>query len=169
MRCARSLLLVLSGCSSPPAPLPDPCILERGDGSPPATLADLAWLEGTWRGEGLGGVVEESWSAPAGGAMLGMFRLLRAGRPVFYELCLLVEQRGSLLLRVKHFGPDFAGWEERADSVDFPLVRLAPATAWFGGATYHRTSPDALDVWVRIRRRDGGATDERLRYRRAGG
>ena len=34
-----------------------------------ATLEDLAWLEGSWSGDGLGGHCEEHWSAPSGGSM----------------------------------------------------------------------------------------------------
>ena len=32
-----------------------------------ATIADAAWLEGRWVGEGLGGQAEEVWSPAAGG------------------------------------------------------------------------------------------------------
>jgi hypothetical protein len=33
--------------------------LAEGAASPPATLGGMAWLAGSWRGEGLGGQVEE--------------------------------------------------------------------------------------------------------------
>src|SRR5690606_36146300 len=92
--------------------------------SPPATIDRVAWLAGRWVGEGLGGVSEEIWSPPAGGAMMGSYRLLKDGAPVFYEMFLLVEEKGTLILKVKHFAPDFTGWEEKSEFVDFPLVAI---------------------------------------------
>lgn len=44
---------------------------------PAATLADMKWLVGHWKGTGLGGVSEEIWTEPAGGVMMGMYRLVQ--------------------------------------------------------------------------------------------
>ena len=135
--------------------------------SPPATLKELAWLAGRWTGPGLGGVCEETWSEPAGGAMLGMFRLLRDGKPVFYELLTFVEQGGSLLLRLKHFNPDLTGWEEKADSISFRLLKLAPDTLHFDGLTFKRVGDDLLEVFLAIRNRtDNSVREERFEMRR---
>lgn len=43
---------------------------------PPATLADVAWLVGSWHGPGLGGETDQVWLPPVGGAMPGMFRFV---------------------------------------------------------------------------------------------
>lgn len=56
--------------------------------------------------------------------MMGMYRLIRNAKPAFYELCTIVEENGSLVLRLKHFNPDLKGWEETDKTVDFPLVAL---------------------------------------------
>lgn len=80
--------------------------LKPATASPPATLADMAWLAGHWTGEALGGQSEEIWSEPAAGSMMGMYRLIRDWKPVFYELLTIVEEHGSLKLRLKHFNPD---------------------------------------------------------------
>jgi hypothetical protein len=103
--------------------------------SPRASIEDVAWLAGRWRGEGLGGVVEELWSPPLAGAMVGVFRLVADGEPSFYEICLLREHEGSLVYRVKHFHADLSGWEERSDFVEFPLVKLEPGLVQFAGLT----------------------------------
>src|SRR5262245_45051261 len=72
--------------------------LSEGTQAPAATIADLAWLAGHWTGEGLGGFTEEVWSPPRNGAMVGMFRLVRDDKPVFYELLTVAEEKGSLML-----------------------------------------------------------------------
>jgi hypothetical protein len=171
---ATVALVVLVGCSGTAefadrVPLPDPCVLVRDDAAarPRATLADVAWLEGEWRGKALGGEVEETWGPPKAGAMLCMFRLVKDGKPVFYELVAIVEVDGSLEVRVKHFHPDLTGWEERTEVQTFPLVRVDANTAWFDGMTFHRDGADAMRAWVRVQRRDGTATDEAFEYRRA--
>ena len=111
--------------------------LAAGETSPPARSDDMAWLAGRWSGEALGGVSEEIWSAPRGGAMMGMYRLVREGKPVFYELCTIVEENGSLVLRLKHFNPDLTGWEEKTRTVDFPLVAIEGGAFHFEGMSLH--------------------------------
>ena len=131
--------------------------LTRSDSlaSPPATVADVGWLVGAWHGTGLGGLTDEVWLPPAGGAMPGLFRLTEDGQPVFYEAWALREEGGSLVLDLKHFDPDMTGWEAQDGRVRFPLVRLEPETAYFEGLTYHRAAPDTLRVWVALRGADG--------------
>ena len=87
-----------------------------GAPAPAAALADLGWLVGTWEGEGLGGAVLESYSPPAGGQIAGHFRLLKDGKPQFYELLMIAEVGASLEFRVKHFNPDMTGWGRRRRS-----------------------------------------------------
>jgi hypothetical protein len=143
--------------------------LTAGATSPPATVTDMAWLAGRWTGTGLGGEVEEIWSPPQAGAMMGMFRLLREGATVFCELMTLVEENGSLVLRVKHFGPDLTGWEEKGETVDFPLVRVAGDRFYFDGLTFHRHDDDAISIHVVFSTRDGAVREETLSYTRARG
>jgi hypothetical protein len=131
--------------------------------SPPATLADMAWFAGSWSGTGLGGVTHEAWSPAAGGAMMGMFRLVKDGKIVFYEFLTLVEHEGSLLLKLKHFNADLTGWEEKADSVKFRLLQIAPAVARFSGLTFTRVDDNTLEIFLAIRDRDGTVREEAFR------
>lgn len=48
-------------------------------------LDALAWLCGSWSGVTEGARVEEHWTVPAGGSMIGMNRTVVGGRTVFYE------------------------------------------------------------------------------------
>lgn len=61
---------------------------------PAATLEDFRWLVGHWTGTGLGGVSEEVWAEPAGGAMMGMYRLVTGGKVIFYEFMNLAGRTG---------------------------------------------------------------------------
>ena len=75
--------------------------------------------------------------------MMGMYRLVRDGKPVFYELLTLVEENGTLMLRLKHFHPDLKGWEEKGHTVEFPLVALADGAVHFEGMSFHPRGNDA--------------------------
>ena len=148
-----------------------PNTLTARDGvpSPRATLHDMRWLAGRWTASALGGETEETWSGPAGGAMMGMFRLLKDGKVVFYELLTLVEHEGSLLLRLKHFNPDLTGWEEKADTVKFRLLKISGDTAHFDGMTFHRLGDQTVEVFLAIRNRaDGSVREERFLMTRVG-
>ncbi|MDH4349427.1 MAG: DUF6265 family protein [Gemmatimonadota bacterium] len=141
--------------------------LAPGAEPPQATLADMAWLAGHWVGPALGGEAEEIWSPPKAGAMMGMYRLVRDGKPVFYEFQTLVEVSGSLVLRLKHFNPDLVGWEEKQKSVEFPLVGLGEGIVQFEGMSFHREGDAKLTVYLAIEGKDGAVHEETFSYTRA--
>ena len=145
-------------------------MLAIGSGAPvcddaAVSVEDFEWLVGSWEGTGLGGECEEVWSPARGGAMLGHFRLLRDGEPVFYELMILTRDEAGLSLRVKHFDPDFSAWEERAEAIRFPFSCLEGQSARFGGLTLVREG-DALGIDVTFRDDDGSTRVEHLALRR---
>lgn len=110
--------------------------LPAGAKSPPAKLDALAWLAGgRWVGEGLGGVSEEVYSPAVGGVMVGHFVQSQAGKPQFFEIMTVREEGGSLVYRLKHFGPDLKGWEEKDVTEDFPLVAIEGDRVFFSGMT----------------------------------
>jgi hypothetical protein len=85
------------------------------------SLADLAWLAGSWTGDMEGQVAEETWSAPAAGGMMGMFRLLGEKGTSVFEFLLLEEGQGNLHLRFQHVGPGYRVWEKERP-LEFRLV-----------------------------------------------
>ena len=121
---------------------------------PSATLDDVSWMVGSWVGEGLGGQVEEVWAAPSAGSMLGLFKAYKDGKPSFYEFFALVEEEGSLILKLKHFHPNLDGWEAKDDYVSFPLVAVEEGVAYFGGLTYRLVAPDEMHAHVAVSRGD---------------
>ena len=141
--------------------------LAAGAPRPEAQISDLAWLAGRWEGEGLGGTMDEVWSEPAGGAMVGYFRLVRDGKAVFYEILTLLESENSVEMRLKHVNPDMTGWEEKNGYVTFRLVRQDATGAYFEGLTFRRDGPDRIDGYIALRdRATGTVREEKLTYRR---
>jgi hypothetical protein len=130
------------------------------------SIEDASWLAGRWVGEGLGGELEETWAPPVGGQMVGHFRLMRDGQPVFYEIMLMDVVEGGVRMRVKHFNPDFVGWEEKDAWVTFEPSRVSADALAFNGLIIRRTAPDAIEMRLMLRRSDG-VHEEILTMRRA--
>jgi hypothetical protein len=61
------------------------------------SVADLAWLAGSWGFETGGRRYEEHWTAPDGGTMLGMSRTVADGRTVAHEFLRIDERDGRLV------------------------------------------------------------------------
>jgi hypothetical protein len=173
MHITATLMLLLLPATAPgqepqsQTQTPNTVRLAAGAPRPKAQIADLAWLAGRWIGEGLGGTMDEVWSEPAGGAMVGYFRLVRDGKPVFYEIMTLLESENSVEMRLKHVNPDMTGWEEKAGYVTFRLVRQDATGAYFEGLTFKREGADKIDGYIALRdRATGTVREEKLTYRR---
>ncbi len=140
--------------------------LAAGQKPAAAKIDDMAWYAGQWCGGGPGGLNEEIWSTPRAGVMMGMYRLIKDGKPVFYELLTMLEEQGSLVIRLKHFHPDLKGWEERDESEEFAFVAQRDGRMYFDGMTFERSGPDAVTVYLAIEQKDGKVTEESFRYTR---
>jgi len=126
--------------------------LKFGDSgiSPPATLEDVKWIAGHWKGEAFGGITEELWSPPLGDSMLFSFKLVVDNKVVFYELGGIRTIGNTLFLQLKHFGNDFKGWEEKDETVDFKLVKIENNRVYFDEFTFEKISDSEMNLYVVI-------------------
>lgn len=139
--------------------------LKPGDLPAKATLGQLGWLTGYWKGTGLGGDCDELWMPASGSSMHGIFRLAINGETRFTEYMVIEEREQTLKVRLKHFGRDLSPWEEKEKWTEFKLVKVDGQTAWFHGLTYHRQG-DELIIKLELKARDG-TTIEEFRFHRA--
>jgi len=139
--------------------------LDDPENRPAATLDDVSWLVGNWSGEAFGSTFEEGWNPPSAGSMIGFFKLMDGDDVVFYELLLLVEEEGSLSLKVKHFNADFTAWEEKADYVTFRYVKSDDDAIHFSGISFYRIDEDTMDGYI-VFRSGEDVREEKLAYRR---
>ena len=141
--------------------------LAEGRAGEAATLADIAQLSGSWTGTGLGGLSEEIWSKPAAGVMMGMYRLIKDNKPVFYESLWVVEENGTIVMRLKHFHPNLVGWEEKDKTVDFKFVKKEGKRVFFSGLTFDFASDKELTIYLALRQKDGTVKEEVFRMKRS--
>lgn len=110
---------------------------------PPATLADVAWLEGPWIGDMPEGPVENVFLAPRFGQMPSFIRAWNKKGITFYEITMFVEANGSIAIRLKHFTSALAGFEDRESYIEYPLIAKEGDKLFFHRATYVRTGADS--------------------------
>jgi hypothetical protein len=125
---------------------------------PQATLADFAWLEGKWEAQaGEGRRAEETYSNPAGGVIVSMFRMTQGERTLVLELTTITPGKDGLELRIRHFDTALTPWEKQ-DPIVMRLTKWDGKQAVFENFvhtrpkfnTITRTSPDTMDVQVVI-------------------
>lgn len=144
MNC-RMVVALFAGLCAAPLAAQETRVGEPGFESPPATIADAEWLVGQWSGEGIGGAeAHESWLIPSGTTMVGTFVQETAdGTILFTEHMYLMEQDGSLVVKLKHFNPDLTGWEDKDGMVTFRLLAAEPCALYFSALTYRCIDPAA--------------------------
>jgi len=88
----------------------------------PRGVEDLAWMTGCWMQTRPDGFVEEHWTAPAGGTLIGMSRTVRGGKTTEYEFLMIKDAGGRLAYVAKP-----SGQAENA----FPLKSLGESEVVF--------------------------------------
>jgi hypothetical protein len=64
---------------------------------PSHSIGDLAWLAGSWAGPDGNLHHEEHWTAPRGGAMVGMHRTIKGDRMAEFEFIRIEERDGVII------------------------------------------------------------------------
>jgi hypothetical protein len=113
-----------------------------------ASISDLNWLSGDWQGTGGRAQVEEHWTQPAGGSMLGMSRTVAGARTVEFEY-LRIEQRDDGIYYV-------AQPKGRCLATDFRLTRASALEAVFENPAhdfpkriiYRKSADDSLTASI---------------------
>ncbi len=138
----------------------------EGGKSPEATLDDVSWIAGHWKGEAFGGIAEEIWSPPLGDSMMFVFKLVSEGKVQFYEVGHIQQIGETLLLQLKHFHGSLKGWEEKDDTVDFKLVQIDGNRIYFDGFTIEKISGNEINMYVVVGDEDGSSEEVKFNYKK---
>ncbi len=158
-------ILVFVFCSSYSIGQNNTLRFNEGNSSPRATLDAVSWVSGHWRGEAFGGITEEIWSPALGNSMMFSFKLVVDDKVVFYELGAITETDSTLLLQLKHFEPDFKGWEEKEESETFKLVKIEGNRVYFNNFTFEKINEDEINLYVLIENK-GTSEEVKFNYKR---
>jgi hypothetical protein len=97
--------------------------------------------------------------------MVGSFKLIEDDVVKFYELMLLVEEEGSVSMKVKHFNADFTAWEEKPDYVTFRFISADERSVRFSGLSFERVSENEMVAYLAMRSGDE-LREEKLTFKR---
>jgi hypothetical protein len=103
-----------------------------------ASIARLAWMEGRWVGSTDGIDMEEHWTSPAGGALIGMHKDVKAGRMTSFEFVRIesTPQQGLVYLASPRAAP----------VTPFALVELGDKRAVFENKAHD--FPQRILYWL---------------------
>jgi len=125
-----------------------------------ADIAELSWISGDWQtSPGGRAQIEEHWTQPAGGSMLGMGRTVAGGKTAEFEF-LRIEQRDDAVYYV-------AQPRGQCPSTDFKLTRANGQEAVFENPAhdfpkriiYKKTGEDSLTASI-----DGGEGTKQMTF-----
>ncbi len=124
------------------------------------SIEDFSFLQGFWVGTGFGGVSEEMWMPASDGSMFGIFKQSSEAGITLTEFMEITQIADEFVLRLKHFNPDFTGWEEKDENVTFHLQSVAPNQAVFNGLSYTLVDDNHRPIELRLRDGDGNVNTE---------
>jgi len=114
----RLICCVLLACVASAAPWTEPA---KAQNAPVSTakpsLSDFAWLEGKWEGNWGPRLAEQVWLSPKGGELPGLFRVVENDKPLVLELFSIIENSAGIEMRIRHFTPSLAPWEQSAIAI----------------------------------------------------
>jgi hypothetical protein len=92
-------------------------------------------------------VIEESWTAPRGGTMLGLGRTVRGDSLVEYELVVLRASAGALTYEAHPAGQPTATFTAR-EVTDSTIVFANPGHDYPQEVGYRRVGRDSMLAWI---------------------
>ena len=132
------------------------------------SVQDVSWMNGNWQGIEDSTISEEQWTKPIANTMMGMYRMIRNGKPVFYELMLLYKDSSFVKMQLKHFWHNLKGWEHRdSTGVIFSLLKVEGKKAFFDGLTYELISKNELVIYLAEEQKNGEVKEEIFRLKRS--
>lgn len=139
--------------------------------APTRHINDLAFLSGTWATRSEWGDMEQHWSAPMGNSLMCVYRCVKDGRVIFYELMLIEQTAEGPVMYLRHFSPGSVAWEEKDKPWEYPLMFLEHGHARFErkdrktALTFRRTGPETLRVILERQDEEGRWVEDVFDYR----
>jgi len=109
-------------------------------------LHELAFLAGHWVGESGQVEMEEIWTEPKGGVMLGLHRDVAPGEPAFFEFLMIEERDGRMIYVASPRG---------RGATEFPLSKIEDSFVVF--ENFEHDYPQRI-----VYRRDGDRLTARI-------
>jgi len=117
-------------------------------GTPSRAPLSPDWLAGCWRRERGRAIVEEQWSLPRGGTMLGTSRTVRGDSTVEYEFLILRTGADGWSYEAHPSGQPTATFRTAGLPTGEEMVFANPAHDYPQQIGYRRMSHDSVLAWI---------------------
>ena len=140
---------------------------------PPKNIKALAFIAGKWETTTSWGDMEEYWSEPMGDCMMCVYRCVKDGKVVFYEMIVIEQTDSGPVMKLRHFNPGLIAWEDKEKPYEYRLMFLEADKARFERPdkktyiTFHRTSPKTLKVILESQDKEGQWIEDVFDYKLA--
>ncbi len=138
--------------------------------APAGTVADLAWMTGSWAGAVGPQTLEENWIQPTGSSIASLVRMTGRGATSMIELIVIEEEGDSLVLRIQQWNPGFVPRTPEPQTME--LIELGKNSVAFraispgGMKTLAYSSPDPDSFNIDIENAQGAKFQLNLQARR---
>lgn len=144
-----------------------------GSQATPPRVADLKWIAGHWSMQKNADTLEEIWSKPAGGCLMGMFRWIKDGNVWIYELLTIRDEKDGPVFRFRHFSKELGAWEDKDQPLTFRYVSHTDNEVIFENPQrkrmhryiFRRDGPETLVIRLEGKK-DGQPVSDEFRYTR---
>lgn len=152
MKHAATLVVILLLAANSAAADEQPLVKHLNAGQTPlkATINDIAWMQGHWKGDFLnGGVTEHIMPAPLFNQLPGLVRFY--GDTIWAnEVSLFVEREGRLDYVVRHFNNGLIALEPVDKPNVHSLIAIDGKHYYFDGITFVNDAPDQHTVYYKF-------------------
>ena len=97
----------------------------------PGSIADIRFIEGSWKAVLPDRSIDAVWSTPIGENMVGYVRVVREGKVSLYELFAFEKTEEGLVALVRHFRPGLIGVEEKDTPNRYRFLEASEGRAYF--------------------------------------
>ena len=122
--------------------------------SPKAKIEDIKWIEGNWIQKNTPFLIEETWVKNNSSSMMGIAKVSENGKVLFFEICTITEENGSLVLRIRHYDEHLNAAEEKDKPLECKLVEITSDKAYFNGFTFEKLDNDQIRLQIKSQKED---------------
>ncbi|MEZ4935977.1 MAG: DUF6265 family protein [Crocinitomicaceae bacterium] len=117
--------------------------------SPPKmNISKMGWIEGNWKSSGEKITIQENWSRNGAYSMMAVASIYEQNKIIMFEICTITQEKGTLILRIRHFDSHLKAWEEKDQPKVLPLIKEEKNRIYFHGYTFEKTAKDQLTLYI---------------------
>ncbi|MCB0477214.1 MAG: hypothetical protein KDC84_03570 [Crocinitomicaceae bacterium] len=114
----------------------------------------MGWIEGSWKSSGEKITIQETWTRNGAHSMMAVASIYEQDKIILFEVCTITEEKGTLILRIRHFDNQLNAWEEKNSPKLLPLIKAEKNRIYFHGYTFEKNGKDQMTLYIQSTPKD---------------